>query len=249
MKGEAHAQATIPRFALTDIPRNNSAQSRPWTLFRGKKKTGRKGFRQDDRKSLTEPKPDWVAFFPIYDHKRPRIPTPKRWQLTKGLRKGITENFLYTTLQHLARFGVESNTAGLFRRRPRQTVVRSDFICFPWLIVEHKKAGKTAKGEECYCQAANAGTAAIMMLETLSAIVPGSKQQRTNEHIPPVVAVTTVDKDVRVWITYSCKPSYKSAAKYVRAPAPSPPPHNYLFLMGLGLTDLSREWTAFGKGT
>lgn len=76
--------------------------------------------------------------------------------------------------------------------------------------------------DKCYCQAANAGTAAIMMLETLSAIVPSANQQKTKEHIPPVVTMTTVDKAVLVWITYSCKPSDKKAAKYVRALAPFP---------------------------
>ena len=75
--------------------------------------------------------------------------------------------------------------------------------------------------EKCYCQAANAGTAAIMMLETLSDIVPGVKEHKANEHIPPVVTMTTVDKIVRVWITYSCKPSDNDAAKYVRKPLSS----------------------------
>jgi hypothetical protein len=188
-----------------------SAQSRPWTLFRQKKGSDRKaekGFRQDDRENLTVPKPDWVAFFPIYTRNFPRerIPTSKKWQLTKDPKNGMTENFSTDTLEHLARHGVPSNTAGLFRKpQDLKRMVLSDCICFPWLIVEHKKAGEMANEEKCHCQAANAGTAAVMMLEILSEIVPGDKKHMADEHIPPVITMTTVDKIVRVWITYCCK--------------------------------------------
>ena len=226
----------------------NSAQSRPWTLFGSSERTGKKGYRQDDRINLTEPKPDWVAFFPIYSPAGERIATSKRWHLDKVPRQSITENFSATTLRHLARHGVESNTAGLFRKPAQRDPVLSDHICFPWLIVEHKKIGGAALGEACYCQAANAGTAAIMMLETLSTIVPWT-HQHSNEHIPPVVTVTTVAKVVRVWITYSSKPSENDPAKYVREPLAFQPSLLYLFLVGFWLTDMSREWNAFGKGT
>ena len=187
----------------------NSAQSRPWTLFRSKK-----GHRHKDRKKLTEPKPDWVAFFPIYSPAGERITTPKRWHLDKVLRQNITENFSVATLRHLARREVQSNTAGLFRKTAQRETVLSDYVCFPWLIVEHKKAGGAALEETCYCQAANAGSAAVMMLETLSTIVPGENQD-ANKHIPPVVTVTTVAEVVRVWIAYSSKPSENDTAKYV----------------------------------
>ncbi|KAK4038765.1 hypothetical protein C8A01DRAFT_37255 [Parachaetomium inaequale] len=195
-----------------------SAQSRRWTLFRQKKvgeKKAERGFRQDDRENLTEPKPDWVAYFPVHNFPRERIPTSKKWQFMRDPNNAMIENFSHTTLQHLARHGVQSNTAGLFRKRQNQkTIVLSDCICFPWLIVEHKKAGEVALEERCYCQAANAGTAAVMMLETLSGIVPGVKKHTANEHIPPVVTMTTVDKIVRVWITYRCKLRGDDAIQY-----------------------------------
>jgi hypothetical protein len=198
-----------------------SAQSRPWTLFRQKKgsdKRAEKRFRQDDRENLTVPKPDWVAFFPIYTRKflRERIPTSKKWQLTKDPKNVMIENFSDATLQHLARRGVQSNTAGLFRNpQSLKRMVLSDCICFPWLIVEHKKAGDVVNEEECHCQAANAGTAAVMMLETLSKIVPGGKKHMADEHIPPVITMTTVDKIVRVWITYRRRRSGDDAVQYV----------------------------------
>jgi hypothetical protein len=124
-------------------------------------------------------------------------------------------------------------------------MVFSDYICFPWLIVEHKKAGEVALEEKCYCQAANAGTAAIMMLETLSGIVPGVKEHKAHEHIPPVVTMTTVDKIVRVWITYSCKPSDNDAAKYVRKPLSS---FSYLFLVDPLLTDCQEDGLHLERG-
>ncbi|KAL2193245.1 hypothetical protein P885DRAFT_64083 [Corynascus similis CBS 632.67] len=208
-----------------------SAQSRPWTLF-GQSR----GFRQKDRQNLTYPTPDWVAFFPVYDHAGERIPTSERWRLTEAPIKAINENFSYTTLQYLASYGVESNTAGLFRQGRKHGL--SDYICFPWLIVEHKRAGGPATEEECYCQAANAGTAAVMMLETLSKIFPGvaKKERRAHKHIPPVVTITTVDKIVRVWITYACELSDdNSVPKYVRKPPDLVFP---TVLTNLGLIDI-----------
>ncbi|KAH6636948.1 hypothetical protein F5144DRAFT_569209 [Chaetomium tenue] len=187
-----------------------SAQSRPWTLFRKKKEDSdenrEKGFRQDDRENLTEPKPDWVAFFPIYNFPGERIPTSTRWQLMRDPKPALVENFSPATLQHLARHGVQSNTANIFRKdQTLKNIIMSDCLCFPWLIVEHKKAGEMALEEKCHCQAANAGTAAVMMLETLARIVPGVEEHTANEYIPPVVTMTTVDKIVRVWITYCCE--------------------------------------------
>lgn len=156
-----------------------------------------------------------MAFFPIFERKGKRIPMSNKWQLTQDLNKGVIENFSITTLEHLAHQGVESNTAGLFQQRQRDRIL-SDFTCFPWLIVEHKKAGPRAV--ECHCQAANAGAAAIMMLETLSAILPRAKGHKTGEHIPPVVTMTTVGRVVKVWIMSACRPSDNDGAEYVSGP-------------------------------
>lgn len=131
----------------------------------------------------------------------------------------MTKKFEHTTLQYLARqHGVESNTAGLYRKKGNW--ISSDYICFPWLIVEHKRNGDGSVEKKCYCQAANAGAAAVMMLESLFNSEPQArKHNEANEHIPPVVTITTVDRIVRVWITYSWKPSgRKDPVKYVRQP-------------------------------
>lgn len=197
----------------------NSAMSRPWTLFHTKS-----GYRKDDRRNLTGPTPDWVAFFPIYPDEHDRIQTPKRWQFANaGPRKSMTENFSLTTLRHLAKHGVQPSTCRLIGDPKLPDVVASDCISFPWLIVEHKKLGDRPRTEKCYCQAANAGTAAIMMLETLSRIVPKAKN---NAHIPPVVTMTTVDRVVKIWIAYSCDPSNEryGNANYVSKSTLSPFP-------------------------
>ncbi len=164
-----------------------------------------------------------MAFFPIYDYDYvgDRIPTSIRWPVTEELRPRIAEDAVFSrqTLAHLARYGVESSTARLFSRL-QKNVILSDYICFPWLVVEHKKAGKGGTREQCYCQAANAGTAAVMMLESLYSIE--TEHVPDNEHILPVVTMTTVDKNVRIWLAYSCKPSGDAAARYVRTPPPFP---------------------------
>lgn len=111
----------------------------------------------------------------------------------------MVENFTLKTLRHLAQHGLQSNTAGIFRPGRKENIP-SDCICFPWLIVEHKR---DEKGEnQCHCQAANAGAAAVMMLEELSCLIPAEIEGEEGEGIPPVVTMTTVDKIVRVWITY-----------------------------------------------
>jgi hypothetical protein len=152
------------------------------------------------------------------------------------------DNFSFRTLEHLARHDVESNAAGIFRRKRNNAVPPSEYMCFPWLIVEHKKKGGSAHVEKCYCQAANAGTAAVMMLETLAGVVPGveEKQQEAIEHIPPVVTITTVDSIVRVWITHASGPCEDDAEKmkYVGCPFSGFPSPANLFLPGRLLTHL-----------
>ena len=119
----------------------------------------------------------------------------------KSPKNSLVDNFSLKTLRHLAQYGLQSSTAGIFRREGKKHIL-SDCICFPWLVVEHKR---DAKGEnQCYCQAANAGVAAVMMLETLSHIVPDEILGKQREEAQPVVTITTVDKTVRVWIAYAC---------------------------------------------
>jgi hypothetical protein len=124
------------------------------------------------------------------------------WQWTKSPKDSLVENFSRTNLERLAQHGLQPSSAGIFRQGRATSIVPSDCVCFPWFIVEHKKSNN--KENQCYCQAANAGAAAVMMLQTLSQYA--TKKPR-DEHVPPVVTMTTVNKMVRIWIIYSCNNS------------------------------------------
>ncbi|KAI9147079.1 hypothetical protein HJFPF1_13110 [Paramyrothecium foliicola] len=178
------------------------AQSRHWTLF-----AGAQSFRKADRQGLSEPRPDWVAFFPIFNfaagNKADRISTSHRWQWKHSPKDSIIDNFSLKTLEHLSQYGLESNSAGIFRRGRKTPIEPSDCICFPWFIVEHKKKEHSLE-EECYCQAANAGAATVMMLQTLS---KHCERRGDDIQVPPVATMTTVGEVVRIWITYSCNGS------------------------------------------
>ncbi|KAM5346391.1 hypothetical protein ACJ41O_009396 [Fusarium nematophilum] len=159
-------------------------KSLPWTLF---------GPGQDfrPRDDLQEPKPDWVAHFPIHGFSgKPR----DIWDSCP--RSSITENFSRATLEHLASHGLQPSATGVIQNGRRKAVLTQDYVCFPWLIVENMKAGDT--DEFCYARAANAGMAAVAMLRNLA------KHGRTYDtHVPPVVTLTTTGSVVRVWLMYS----------------------------------------------
>ncbi|KEY71293.1 hypothetical protein S7711_05886 [Stachybotrys chartarum IBT 7711] len=174
------------------------AQSRPWGLF-----GSHEMFRHADRLHLTEPRPDWVAFYPIYNlgagEAADRIPMTERWQWEKSAQDTIVENLSLKTLAYLSKYGLRATTASIFREGKTKDIDASDYICFPWFIVEHKKTDQTVE-TQCYCQAANAGAAALLMLQTL---VKYAETRNEDAHIPPVVTMTTVGETVRIWITYS----------------------------------------------
>lgn len=124
----------------------------------------------------------------------------------------MVENFTVSTLKHLMLdHDLQPSTATVLGTGRHEA---SDLICFPWLIVEQKRG--TTGQEECYCQAANAGAAAVMMFERLCKYhVPESPWAQREAQIPPVVTVTTVHRMVRVWIAYSYR---EESIKYVSNP-------------------------------
>lgn len=81
----------------------------------------------------------------------------------------------------------------------------NDLVCYPFAVVELKHAYIGASQEEfCFCQAANAASTALSMLERLYML---GDQHSTNAHVPAVVALTCIGPQVRVWLTYSiCAP-------------------------------------------
>lgn len=157
------------------------------------------------------PKPDWAAFYPIYNFDSDRIPTSERWPWGAKEQQpplyAIVDNLSLETLRRLAEMpknGLQSSTSAIFLSPEKQKKYKfADLICFPWLIAEHKNGDE--KSEVCYCQAANAGAAAVLMLQRLCEVLPEKLWAKDCGHIPPVVTVTTVHKTVRVWIMYMCR--------------------------------------------
>jgi hypothetical protein len=111
----------------------------------------------------------------------------------------MVQNFSLKNLQKLAKHGLQPSAAAIFQHGRQDPIKMSDCICYPWLIVEYKPAVQSEKNLFCYCQAANAGMAALMMMQRLAKY---SEKRTRDEHIPPVITITTVAGEVRVWVMF-----------------------------------------------
>ncbi len=151
--------------------------------------------------------PDWVSSFAVHDTSA----------------HTDRENLSHEVLQHLAQHGLEPDASGILASDKGAKDPDREWISFPWLVVQHDKPDGT--GAQCYHGAANAATAAVMMMERLCKFIPAGIRGKANEHVPLVVAITTVKKTVRVWITYSSRPSFDDVAKFVSSPLPGTPNH------------------------
>lgn len=149
----------------------------------------------------TVPKPDLTYAFPIF-------------KSTDKLPPGFsdddcTENFRVSFLAELRGQGSEglrsSLTTGLLKvsRDERVTLRTPDRMCFPWAVVEVKRASLANDGPEpekfCHCQAANATATAIRIQEALFQQATGS----IPEDLPPIIAFTCVGPDFKLWLAYS----------------------------------------------
>ncbi|RYP04145.1 hypothetical protein DL764_004644 [Monosporascus ibericus] len=177
------------------------AKERQWSLF-----SGPGDFRKEHGKSvLTMPVPDWVAYFRVYDLKSSwgRIRnSSSRWPWANSAKNEIVENFSLATLQELAEHGLQFSVANTLRGNQNSSIVPSDLICYPWLITEYKRKDKEGNKEgnnerkmQCYCQAANAGAASLMLLQTLV-------RHSTYKTVLPVVTMTTWGPEVCIWICF-----------------------------------------------
>ncbi|KAJ3524926.1 hypothetical protein NM208_g11860 [Fusarium decemcellulare] len=169
------------------------ARDRPWTMFGPKH-----GF--DIMKDLLpEPKPSWAAHFPIYVVSPADCPYQRSgiWQLASS--HSIADNFSQITLEHLSSHGLQSSATGVTKSGRRGATLSDDYVCYPWLTVEHMKDEYKNNKELCYSQAAVAGRAALKMLQNLCRY---EQKCSSKTHIPPVVTVTTEHDLVRVWIMH-----------------------------------------------
>jgi len=80
-------------------------------------------------------------------------------------------------------------------------------LCFPWCIIQLKGAEKVAEIKEnddsaleTIYKASIAATGALAMLETLARF---ADVKQDGQHIPPVIAITSVGPNTTVWLAYS----------------------------------------------
>jgi hypothetical protein len=156
---------------------------------------------------LTAPKPDFHFGFSIHD--------PARCNLRGFGKNDYVQNFTIDTLFGLQLKGLHcSPTTGLekdvikkktLKLKAGELVRKHYLLCFPWAVVEMKKhevneSKATAETAFCYCQAANAASTALAMLENLAQF---EVHRQNSEHVPPVVAFTSVGANAKVWLAYS----------------------------------------------
>ncbi|CVL07963.1 uncharacterized protein FMAN_09693 [Fusarium mangiferae] len=154
-------------------------------------------------KAFKAPKPDLVFYLPMY-HLETYIPTitdyeAQQWH--KSSTPSLVESFSWSNLKNLHKFGLQVTPFNVLEKEKPQ---EQDLSCFPWLIVEYKKA-KSAPGEldrlkeVVYCQAANASGCAVNLNENAARY---AVKLVNDAQVPPVVSVTTVGPQVKVWITF-----------------------------------------------
>lgn len=112
----------------------------------------------------------------------------------------MIDNFSRTILERLSDHGLEASVSSAFHEGKRKDIALSDYLCFPWLIAEHKKSVEGGAEEYCYCQAANAGMGALTMYRILAKY---AEEMPEATQIPPLPIITTIGKDVRIWVIYT----------------------------------------------
>ncbi|KAF8849678.1 hypothetical protein BDZ45DRAFT_809789 [Acephala macrosclerotiorum] len=156
----------------------------------------------------TIPKPDIYCGFPVYDSQRYN---------TYGFWKDdFIQNFTVETLSHLRENGMSSTATSAVAKRlaekmkpgkAGELIPPHHLLCFPFAVIElkrHKQRNNNELATEVYRQAANASSTALCMMENLAKFAEITKN---SQHIPPIVVVTCVGGDTKVWLAYSCPSS------------------------------------------
>jgi hypothetical protein len=77
------------------------------------------------------------------------------------------------------------------------SLMNTDYLCFPWAVVEVKHAQAVMSAEEyCQCQLANATACAYDIREKLIRSVDKSCK------VPPIIGFTCIGPRLRLWLTY-----------------------------------------------
>ena len=168
---------------------------------------------------VTQPKPDLTYGFPVVSL------TDRLYQTSAGDYQ--VDSFSLPVLGELRTrekgWIVSTPTTALanwMTKKNSQIPTGQDLMCFPWAIVEIKKGiaepitndarmnTKAAQAHErrtqfCYCQAANASAAGVLLREQLA------KRGRDRSHLQNarvMFSFTCVGSTVKLWITYRQKP-------------------------------------------
>jgi hypothetical protein len=155
----------------------------------------------------TIPKPDAYFGFKIHD--------PVLYRDYGFGKDNFIRNFNVETLFQLTEKGLcPAPTSGFVTNAKERSKSNGEYhciplhdkLCFPWSVAELKRferGNDNRLATAAYSQAANAASTALCMLESLSQF---AKIKQNNEHVPPVVAVTCVGGNSKVWVAYSRHP-------------------------------------------
>ncbi|EXK33501.1 hypothetical protein FOMG_10775 [Fusarium oxysporum f. sp. melonis 26406] len=164
---------------------------------------------KEENEVFKTPKPDLVFYLPMYhlDTYIPTITDHEAQQWHKASTPSLVEPFSWSTLKKLHGFGLLATPFNVLNKEEPQEPQEQDLSCFPWLVVEYKKA-KNAPGEldrlkeVVYCQAANASGCAVKLNQNAARY---AVKLAYGAEVPPVSSVTTVGPQVKVWITFFAK--------------------------------------------
>ncbi|KAF1981097.1 hypothetical protein K402DRAFT_343095 [Aulographum hederae CBS 113979] len=119
--------------------------------------------------------------------------------LASILRSGVVAT--PTTFTELMAHNRNIDNPRPFFPEPFLDVDTADLVAFPFAIVEYKSnSSASSDSHSTYHQAANAASATLKMFEKLC-LHPGEFQDIRK--VPPVVAITTIGPEVRVWLAHS----------------------------------------------
>ncbi|KAH7078108.1 hypothetical protein BKA63DRAFT_602099 [Paraphoma chrysanthemicola] len=158
-------------------------------------------------KPRTTPKPDLTYAFPMQSHSTGRLRGLARDEISKALSPEVLGQLLQQGITCTPTTGLRNWTKAQDKTKMLRS--ESDRSCFPWAIVEMKRDGSTVDGAlaiRCYCQAANAAAAALDLQAQLFDKLGHDRYSRN----PPVVVITTVGPEIRVWLAYWDRESHST---------------------------------------
>lgn len=169
---------------------------------------------EPSRDLQTTSKPDLCFGFPVHN---------EEYQQSSGFRKDPSlQHYTIRTLSQLALKGLHSgpisdSISGAAELKRDSTVTQ---LCFPWCVVQLEGAEQVmtiADNEklvsETFHHASIAASDALVLLEKLARF---ADVKQDGQHIPPVVAITSVGANTTVWLTFSAivDDKYRSHVRY-----------------------------------